>query len=67
MITFNHMFNNKLIMWLDLIIWLSKFNAVLVLTTSLTTDPRLLWMLVKMDIWKYIFYLTSNKRPVHYC
>jgi hypothetical protein len=42
MINFNHMFNNKLIMWLDLIIWLSKFNTVLVLTTSWTTDPRCL-------------------------
>jgi hypothetical protein len=39
MINFNHMFNNKLIMWLDLIIWLRKFNTVLVLTTSWTTDP----------------------------
>ena len=28
MITFNHMFNNKLIMWSDLIIWLSKFSSV---------------------------------------
>jgi hypothetical protein len=39
MINFNDMFNNKQIMWLDLIIWLSKFNTVLVLTTSWTTDP----------------------------
>jgi hypothetical protein len=47
MINFNLMFNNKLIMWLNLIIWLSKFNTVLVLTTSWTTDPS------KFVIYKY--------------
>ena len=39
MINFNHMFNSKLIMLLDLIIWLSKFSSVSI-NNKLNNGPQ---------------------------